>query len=156
MEVQPLAPAPDAVAQLIRRLVEGWPEQGNDPEPLLDRLGFSVRTRDHSRPEVGEFTQLSAPLAQTTSLLLRPPDGDVGLSVFVSFSTGHIPQPRRGYRTVLDLLSERYGPPAEQWGSDQEPACCWHHDGRLVEMYTDNRAARSVQVDISTSGGDQA
>lgn len=134
----------------IQRLVDGWPGPGDSAEDLMAQLGFEVQTHDHSRPQDGVYAPFTTPIIRTIGVALTSPTGDVGLNLFVDFVVGSLPQMLSGYQEVRSLLAQAYGDPREEWGSPDQPACCWRRsDGLLMELYGHRAPSANVQIGIS-------
>lgn len=63
---------------------------------------------------------------------------------------------REGFYVLRQHLSSALGPPIEEWGTAQEPACAWHPAPMTVEMYCFQRGSSGVLIGLSRTGSSQA
>ena len=150
-----LTPAPEEVASRVVAAVRAvWPESDEGEAALLDQLmvcdvgaaderepGYemaSFRTRDWE-DTTGTIQTWRGRLLSLGWHLYAEPDNEPGNGDSTA---------AEGYIALRELLTEALGDPVEEWGSAEEPAVYWSHEGKSVEMHCFRPRATVVQIDV--------
>jgi len=146
-----LEPPPADVAGLLLRMTElQWPSTEEDRLGFFHRLG--LHDVDGPRPgdsdldiEHRQFGTALSSAVHGTATMFR---GEfLGLSLFLyDEPTDNGLLARAGYTALRDELSQRLGPPVEEWGNANEPACLWRPGLLLLDMYCFQRLRSGIMV----------
>lgn len=127
-----LTPNVENVAGLVLDMMDGtWPTSDDDRQVFYSSHGLTqvassageALRREHGRTLMHQF-ETSLPGVYGIDTMFR--DEFLGLSLFAyDESVDDGAASRAAYPLLRDLLSDRLGAPAEEWGTAHEPACYW-------------------------------
>lgn len=148
VELEP--PSADLANLLIRMTEREWPTTEVDRLHFFHRHG--LHDVDSPRPDDSDLniehrhfgTALPGAVLGTATMFR----GELlGLSLFpYDEPIGNGPLARVGYVALRDQLSQRLGPPVEEWGTPNEPACLWRPGPLLLDMYCFQRLQSGIMV----------
>jgi hypothetical protein len=149
-----LEPPATNLADLLVRMTElEWPTGDEDRLRFFDRLGLhdvESLQPDYSNvdTEARHFITALPGAVRGNGTMFR---GEfLGLSLFPynePVENGLLAT--AGYAALRDLLSHRLGPPTEEWGTANEPACLWRLGPLFLTLYCFQRHDSGVQVGVS-------
>jgi hypothetical protein len=150
--VSDLDPAPAALAELLVRTTElPWPTTEGERLTFFAALGLhDGGEAPRSSTEVAErrsrwFTSdLSTALRGVASTFR----GEfLGLGLFAYDEPADDgPLARAGYAGLRSELSRHLGPPVEEWGTVEAPACLWRPGELVLDLYCFQRLRSGIMV----------
>ncbi len=149
-------PPPDPVELadlLVRATRLQWPTTEDERRNFFTALGL----RDLGAPETPEADPRTVWRRFTTAL---PGEADgSAVTSHGEFLALHVvaynqqgddgTAAREGFGVLRKHLGGAFGPPAEEWGTPQEPACVWLLARLTLEMYCFQRGSSGVTVGLS-------
>jgi hypothetical protein len=143
-------PTADVANLLIRMTELEWPTTEGDRLRFFHRLG--LHDIDGSRSDDSdlgiEYRQFHTAMPSAVHGTANMFRGEfLGLSLFLydePVENGLMA--REGYRVLREQLSQRLGPPVEEWGVVNEPACLWRPGLLLLDMYCFQRRPSGIMV----------
>lgn len=148
-----LIPAPGAVVELVRKLVEEpWPVCDEERENLFTRLGFTSGDRaelenDESPHQITELDMVlgGQPLGSWDTY-----SGQflgVTLHLYSTQESGD-PGAQSGFHELRIQLTELFGKPGHPWDSEEMPPCIWNANCWTITTHLFDRRDSSVMLSV--------
>jgi hypothetical protein len=145
-----LEPSANELADLVIAMTElEWPTSEEQRLRFFQRLGLA----DADSPQPDDRVLETEHCHVTTALPAVDGTATIFRSEFLGLSLFAYNEPRAGgslatagYSRLHGLLSQRLGPPVEEWGTVPEPACLWRPGPLLLTMYCFQRHDSGIMV----------